>query len=234
MVFFTFVCLLFIQNSQAQNIKKVYCLPGQGADYRLFDGLILKKGFEKVIIAYDVPKKNETMSEFAARLIPKIDTSEAFILLGVSLGGMLAVELSSILKPERTIIISSAKNKNELPKRYIFQQKLKLYRLVPKKLLKTGAMFLQPLVEPDSKNQRVIFKSMLAAKDPIYLKRTVEMIINWDRTENKSEVYHIHGDADHTIPIRNVKTLNKQISGGSHMMVLSQSEKLNQILFEIL
>ena len=72
------------------------------------------------------------MAQYARKLIPKIDTSASFILIGVSLGGMVAAELNEILHPLQTIIISSAKNRHELPKRYKFMRVLPLYKLFPR------------------------------------------------------------------------------------------------------
>ena len=31
------------------------------------------------------------------------------------------------------------------------------------------------------------------------------MIVNWDRTRYSEQIIHIHGDKDHTIPIKNLE-----------------------------
>ncbi|MEQ9231406.1 MAG: hypothetical protein RIF46_12055, partial [Cyclobacteriaceae bacterium] len=41
--------------------------------------------------------------------------------------------------PKQVILIASAQNANELPKRYTFQRRLPLYKLVGPKLSKWGA-----------------------------------------------------------------------------------------------
>jgi len=211
----------------------IYLFPGQGADARLFKHLKLPPGYDTVHISYPVPEKRESLPEYATRFIGQIDTTSPFILLGVSLGGMICTELSDTLQALRTIVISSAKTTEELPRRYTFQQDLPLNRMIPKRLTKGGARLLQGIVEPDRKYDKETFKDMLKSKDPLYLKRTVDMIINWEITEFPEQIVHIHGDKDHTIPIKNID-YTILLEGGSHMMILTRAEEINKIIAEIL
>ena len=211
----------------------VYLFPGQGADYRQFKHLQLPEGYDTVHISYPVPDKHETMESYALRFIKEIDRSSPYILMGVSLGGMICTELSDTLEPVQTILISSAKSKRELPGRYTFQKKLPLNRIVPKGMTKAGARVLQGIVEPDRKYDKETFKNMLKAKDPLYLKRTVDMIINWERTAYPVSIIHIHGDRDHTLPVRNI-SYNYLVHEGSHMMMITRADEINQILEQIL
>jgi esterase/lipase len=52
------------------------------------------------------------------------------VLIGTSLGGMLASEMSEILNPDHVILLASAKNKDELPFKYTFQRYFPVYKLV--------------------------------------------------------------------------------------------------------
>lgn len=207
----------------------IYLFPGQGADERLFKHLAVPDGYDTVHISYPVPDKNETLESFAYRFIQEIDLSASFILMGVSLGGMICTELTDTIRPLRTIIISSAKTTHELPGRYTFQQKIPIYKIIPKRMVKGGARMLQGIVEPDRKNDKETFKDMLKAKDPLYLKRTANMIINWERTEYPQQIIHIHGNNDHTIPVKNVE-YDYLVEDGSHMMMITRADEINQII----
>jgi hypothetical protein len=211
--------------------KKVslYLFPGQGSDERLFDSLEFEEKFKIVHIEYPIPEKGCSMLEYAKAISNQIDTTQKFVFIGVSLGGMIISELNEFLNPQLSIIISSAKSRQELPFRYRFQSIIPLYKLVPPKLMLGGAKFLQPIVEPDRNTNKATFKSMLSAKDPIYMKRTVAMIINWKRQNAQENLIHIHGTKDHTIPIRNVKA-DHIIENGSHMMTLTQPFAINKII----
>ena len=173
------------------------------------------------------------MKDFAESLIPLIDQDAPFILIGVSLGGMICTELADTLHPEKTILISSAKAWFELPGHYTFMRKLHLDRLIPKGMVKTGARVLQGIVEPDRKQDPETFKDMLKKKDPLYLKRTGQMIINWEREKYPQSIVHIHGDADNTIPLRNVQC-DYVVQKGSHMMALTRADEISMIISEIL
>jgi pimeloyl-ACP methyl ester carboxylesterase len=212
----------------------IYCFPGQGSDRRIFESLTVTPGYELKVIEYGTPDAGMTMNDFARRLSEQIDTSRPFVLVGVSLGGMICAELNEILNPEKTIIISSAKNSDELPMRYQFQKSIPLYKLFPGSVLHAGAKLMQPIVEPDRRHYKETFQSMLSSKDPVYMERTVDMIINWDRNENTKMIYHIHGAQDHTLPIRKIKSPTFVVERGSHMMTLTRAKDVSQILNSIL
>ena len=226
LVYFLGITLIYSQTN-------VYFLPGQGADERLFGKITLDSQFSKRYIAYPIPKKGENMANFAQSLVNQIDTTKPFVLIGTSLGGMLSVELAEIIKPKQVIIISSAKNNQELPFQYRFQRKIPLNRLVPKSMVKWSAQRLQPIVEPDRNKQKAIFKSMLSAKNKTYMKRSVDLITHWNRTTYDAKIIHIHGDNDHTLPLKNIKA-NYIIKGGSHMMTLTRGEELNSLILSLL
>ena len=59
------------------------------------------------------------------------------------------------------------------------------------------------------------------------------MIINWERTTFPDKIVHIHGDKDHTIPIKNVQ-YDYLMEEGSHMMMLTRAGEINQIIDHIL
>jgi pimeloyl-ACP methyl ester carboxylesterase len=211
--------------------QNVYFLPGQGADERWFCKIILDSNFKIKHIVYTIPEKRMSMKDVAQLLVNQIDTTNKFYLVGTSLGGMLCVELADLVNPEKVILISSAKTKMELPARYRFQQRFRLNRLVPKTMIKMGAILLQPIVEPDRNKEKKTFKSMLRNKDCFYMKQSVDVIINWNRTSYAKNIVHIHGTNDHTLPIRNIKA-DYTIEGGSHMMTLTRGNEINTLILK--
>ncbi len=213
--------------------KTVYFFPGQGSDHRVFDKIILDSNYKKVCLSYPIPEKGMTMRDYAFVIARDIDTSKPYCFIGLSMGGMLISELVSVYRPEKAIIISSAKCRDELPGRYRFQKYVPLNKLVPKGLVKAGALVLQPLVEPDRNSDKETFKSMLHAKDALYLKRTVNLIINWEKQAIDTNIVHIHGSNDHTLPLRFVEP-DEVIEHGSHMMALTRGAELNVKILELL
>ena len=209
----------------------IYLLPGQGADCRLFK--YIEFPYDTVHLEFPVPPKKNSLREYAHGFIPRIDTGRPFILIGVSLGGMICSELIDTLEPAITIVISSAKHRAELPGRYKFQRTIPLNNIIPKGMTKWGAKVLAPIIEPARKQDKEIFRSMIEAKDPAYLKRTVDMVINWDKEGYDDRIIHIHGDKDHTLPHRKVK-YDFLVENGTHMMVYIRGEEISKLINEIL
>jgi pimeloyl-ACP methyl ester carboxylesterase len=213
--------------------KTVYLLPGQGSDERIFEKIKLDTNFIIKNIKYPIPEKKQSLAQFSKQISTQIDTTKNYILIGVSLGGMICCELAEFLKPKQILIISSAKNRAELPKRYKFQKTFPINKIIPRKVIYWGAKFLQPIVEPDRNNYKTTFKAMLGDKNPKYLKRTANMIINWERQIFNKKIIHIHGNNDHTLPIKNIKA-DYIIENGSHMMTLTKGEEINALILKIL
>jgi pimeloyl-ACP methyl ester carboxylesterase len=235
-ILFSFLFLVqfaVIWNETAGQDTHIYVFHGQGSDHRLFKHLVVPPGYDTVHISYPMPEKREEMHSYALRILPQIDTTGPFVLLGVSLGGMICTELSDTLSPVRTILVSSAKTGGELPGRYTFMKIFPVNRIVPKGLIKAGGRLLQGIVEPDRKYDKETFKSMLKEKDPQFLKRTVDMITHWERTTYSGQIVHIHGNKDHTIPVKNVKA-DYIVDGGSHMMIITRADEINELIGNIL
>jgi pimeloyl-ACP methyl ester carboxylesterase len=210
----------------------IYLLPGLGADHRLFDGLSIP-GHRFVYINLPIPRSDESMASYAMEISKQIDTSEKFVVIGVSLGGMIACELATILNPHKVVLISSARCNREIPNLYKLQARTGIVRVIPAWLLKYSAILLQGLYEPDGWKVRKIFRSMFRVKSAIYFKRTVNLIVNWDRTEINPDIIHIHGTGDRTLPFSLVKP-HHVIEGGSHIMVYTRAKEINQILGQVL
>lgn len=227
--------LAFVSMTKAEGSTKtkIYLIPGQGSDSRIYSNIQFPDNFETVHIKYELPAEGETMKSYAKKMAKQIPEEEGFIIIGVSLGGMIATEIAEIKSPNKVILISSAKNATELPARYNFQKNIPLYKMVGPKLSKSGAQFLQPIVEPDSKNEAATFQAMMEDKDPVFLKRTIQMIIEWDKQSNSCDIIHIHGNKDKTIPIKHVD-YDYLVENGSHMMTLTRGDELSEILCEIL
>ena len=118
------------------NILKptIYIISGLGADKRMFQNFSFE-GFEVVHIDWDLPLENETLQNYALRISENIKDENA-ILIGLSFGGIISVEISKIKKFKKVFLLSSAKTKFEIPFYYRFLGKLNLLRMIPSSILK--------------------------------------------------------------------------------------------------
>ena len=93
---------------------KAYFISGLGANCSVFDHIQLPEGYEKVYLEWLVPQKNETLDSYARRMGEVIENPQNSILIGLSLGGMVAIQVASIYRVPRVIMISSLRDQNDL------------------------------------------------------------------------------------------------------------------------
>ena len=74
---------------------------------------------------------------------------------------------------------------------------------------------------------------MIEAKDPAYIKRTVNMIINWEKNGYHPGIIHIHGDRDHTLPHKRVN-YDYLVENGTHMMIYIRGDEISALINDIL
>lgn len=225
---FTFIFLAQISLAQ----KTIYFIPGTGADGRLFERIEIEQ-YDTVWLEYLVPEKQETFSSYINRMAAEIDTSEAYSIVGVSLGGMIATELADRLEPEEVIVIAGAKRASELPDHYHLFRYLPLHRVIGGRTMIWGTKLMQPLFEPMEDQQQTIFRSMISQKSPHFIKSAVRWMIHWKRETYRADIYHIHGAKDRTLPIKNVEA-NYVIEDGGHMITYDRAEEISNILEEII
>ncbi|MBK9017572.1 MAG: hypothetical protein IPM82_27960 [Saprospiraceae bacterium] len=133
-----------------------------------FSKILLPQKGTPYFIQYPVPAKKATMAEYAAIVAQQIDTTKPFVLVGVSLGGMICTELAERLTPSKTVIISSAKCRRELPRHYRFQGHFPINKLFGARFLKAMSFVAQAVVEPDRNKDKATFKAMLSDKNPLF------------------------------------------------------------------
>ncbi|EMS87993.1 hypothetical protein LEP1GSC074_1850 [Leptospira noguchii str. Hook] len=70
------------------------------------------------------------LSKYSKRLLSQIDTKNEIILIGVSFGGIVALEISKHISVKQIIIISSIKSVSEKPILYRLFGTLRLINIV--------------------------------------------------------------------------------------------------------
>lgn len=209
--------------------KELYILSGLGADERVFQRLDLS-GFTATFIKWIIPKDKETIENYATRLLDQI-TSKKPILIGLSFGGLIAVEIAKQIKTEKVILIASAKTKNEIPFYYRFAGQLGIHKLLPTRLLKSSNFITNWFFGTSSTFDKQLLKQILIDTDPTFLKWAIEKVVTWTNRTQTKNVFHIHGTSDKILPV-NFVNCNLKIKNGGHLMTLNKADELNKILQE--
>ena len=212
-------------------MKNLYVFSGLGADKRVFNYLDFSK-YNTTFIDWIIPFESETIEAYAKRLTAQI-TSEKPILIGLSFGGIIAVEVGKIIETEKIILITSAKNKTEIPVYYRFFGFLKLHKLIPTKLMKKSNFFSFWFFGIKNKENKNLLTEILKDTDENFLKWAIDKIVNWENTLIPKNIKHIHGTSDRILPIKFVKS-DVQITDGGHFMTIDKFEELNVVLENVI
>ena len=216
----------------------VYFISGLGADSRVFRNIILPEGNEIIHLDWIKPLKKESLASYASRLSEKIDTGKKFALIGLSMGGMIATEISKQLnerkidEPTVTILLSSVPSHNHFPAHFKMAGYLRLYNVVPISLLKKASI-LNRFFSTDTLEDKTLLKEVIGDSDPYFIKWALGAILTWRNERLPKKCIHIHGSKDRILPIDKTQPTHI-IKNGRHLMLLERAGELNAIIAEAL
>jgi|SRR6185437_5170985 len=234
-------------------MRKVYCISGLGADHHIFDGLDVP-GVHWAHLSWLMPEGDETLEAYAGRMSAGIDEAShrpapagdatgapgaglpaetSPVLLGVSFGGMMAIEIAKLLPAATVILISSIRHRRQLPLPIKMTAYLGLGKWTPPANLRLLApiqdYFLGVETEADSR----LVREYRGNVDPHYLQWAIRQIASWQNEWQPGVFYHIHGSKDHIFPLNRVEPTHL-VKGGGHLMIHNRAGEISKILMEIL
>ncbi|MDB5201021.1 MAG: hypothetical protein JWQ27_430 [Ferruginibacter sp.] len=210
----------------------VYFISGLAADSRVFQHIHLPEGFEIIHLDWIAPVKNETLESYAARLAERIDLTEPFVLVGLSMGGMLVSEIAKIHPPLLSILVSSVPTADQLPPHFKMARILRLHRFVPTAFFKSASIA-KRLFSVDKKEDKLVLKQVIRDSDPVFIKWAIDAILNWRNNTAPEHLWHIHGTKDEVLPMRYTRPTHV-VEKGKHLMIMSRADELNDFLGEAL
>lgn len=208
--------------------KHIYLIPGMGADHRIFSNLTFSRDYAVHHLPWLTPLKTESVEQYATRMAASI-TGPAPVLLGVSFGGMISVEIAKLMPVSKVILISSIKTKHEKPLFFRAAASLRLNRILPMK----SYSFLTPLqnynLGIESEDEKRLAAEYRRNLDPVYTDWAIDRILNWENEFVPPHTVHIHGSEDRIFPLRYTEPTNV-IQGGHHLMVMNRAQEISEIL----
>jgi pimeloyl-ACP methyl ester carboxylesterase len=211
---------------------KVYFISGLAADRRVFKHILLPAGYVPIYLDWIKPDKNEKLQEYALRLAKGIDVTEKFVLIGLSMGGMIALEIAKKYTPVATILISSASTHKQFPRHFKIAYFFRLHKVVPPGFFKSTSMAKRLFVRENA-SDKMILREIIKDSDPAFIRWALGAILQWRNEEVPEPLWHIHGTNDRTLPFRNTRPTHT-IQKGTHLMIMSRAGELNKFLLEIL
>ena len=201
----------------------IYGISGLGADERVFQQLTLS--LPVVPIRWIPPNRSESLYHYALRLAKKAEDKDC-ILIGVSFGGVVAIEMSKIIKPRLTVLISSAATSRELPWVYRLVGSVGILTLMPAFLFHPPPCLMYGLFGAKNK---MLLREILEDTDRSFAKWAIIQLTHWSNRERLPRVVKIHGTQDRLIPYRRGRT-TVPIQGGQHFMVVDRAQEVSRAI----
>lgn len=207
--------------------RTIYLFSGLGADSTIFVNLKLP-GYHKVYISWISPLPDESLTHYAERIKSQITVKNPYV-IGLSFGGMVAVEVSKQIEIDKMVLISSARTKNELNRVQSFFMRLGLYRIIPGSLLRHTNFLTYRYFGTKSPKDKKALMELLQHTDITFFRWALKSIACWDNKEAPERTIQIHGTADRIIASRLVHP-EYRIKGGGHLMVFNKADTISKII----
>ena len=180
-------------------------------------------------IAFD---ERETLSQYSRRLAATIDPAGPLYLGGVSLGGMVALEAATVLKPRGVFLIAACRSGKSFS--WLLKATVRATQFTPLPVLE-GMRHLTPLLvrmvgHPDRRERNFLID--LALTSDVQMTRWGgNAMLNWTAPPCQCPAWHIHGDADRFIPIEKVRP-DVIVPGGGHVINVTHAATVNGFLLQ--
>ncbi|MDO4881618.1 MAG: alpha/beta hydrolase [Capnocytophaga sp.] len=205
----------------------IYCMPGLGATYKIFENLIFPDNFQVHFLDWEEPNETETLQEYAKRFAEKIKYPKP-ILIGVSFGGILVQEIATNIQDYTCLVlISTIKSTEERPKWANFYKKAKLSSFLPIKYIASLELWKK------TKRYERLYKKYIGLLSPNYLSWSIKQITEWQQTAPLLKTIHIHGNKDAIFPIEKIKNPTI-VENGTHIMIINRYRWFNEHLISLL
>jgi len=213
-------------------MSRVFMIPGMGADSRIYQH-IRTNGYEQVLVNWFEPDKNDTLVSYAQKIKNQYGIADGDIVIGNSLGGMMAMEISKTITLKRTILISSIKTIGEAPWYFRLFRALPAYKILPGWLITHSAKVARYVVGNIGVHHMNLFTDMLHKSSVRFLKWSMRAALYWDNQIIPANTFHIVGDNDRIFDHHRIKNA-AIVHGGTHIMIFDRAYEINQWLATVL
>ena len=205
---------------------KVYLLPGVGCDERLFTRLDLQ-GIDAVKLTWPPFAKGTTLAVIAAAMVEHVVRDEPHVLVGVSMGGMVAQELAALTQPRKVVLISSWTGPQEWPPLVRISARFGLPVLIRDWSMRM-VWPLKRIIDRRTADIDSLLWEMAVRQRAQQLRRGTQAILRWKGSPWKGPLVRIHGDKDIVTPLR--FPVDHLVRGGQHVMVLTRADEVSRML----
>ena len=209
-------------------MKNIYCISGLGADERIFNKLVVD-GVNFIYLPWVIAQDTDNVETYAAKMAATIPEANP-IILGMSFGGMLAVEIAKIMPVKKLFLISTAKTKHELGEYPCIVKFFIKYNLIPFNIIKyfPNRIFYDRFGAKTEEEKKML-AGILRDTDTAFLKWAMKALLTWNNETYTDNYVQLHGTKDKIISPEYVNP-DLWIDGGTHIMIYSLAGIINGII----
>lgn len=209
--------------------RKVYLLSGLGVDGRVFNNIDLQE-YQPQLIEWIPFLRNEDISQYAQRLSAQVEPHS--ILIGLSFGGMIAIEIAKHISISKIILLSSASNFKQIPWLFRLCDWSKFIKLLPKNFIFEANPVTFWLFGITRRHEKILLSQILADTNYDFFVRAIQQITQWKNITTNTKIIHLHGTKDRLLqqPLDGSFARKYQIKNGGHFMVITHSEEIKDII----
>ena len=198
-----------------------------GSDKKAFDRIRVE-GYKLVFLPWLTPQADETIQAYAARMCLPIKEDKP-VLIGLSFGGMISIEIAKLIDTHKVILISSIHSKWQMPRWMRVAGKLKLNRLIPMRPYKILESIQNKRMGVTTIAEKELVNNYRKNTSQVYIDWAINQILNWNNEWQPAQLYHIHGDDDKIFPIQKLSPTHTVREAG-HMMIFNRAAAVNECL----
>jgi pimeloyl-ACP methyl ester carboxylesterase len=210
-----------------------YFISGLGADRKIFCRLKLPPEVKIHHIEWIEPLKDESLYSYCFRLKEQIRDDSPCILVGLSFGGLAAIELQKILKVRKLILISTISTRKEMPFYFRLPGLPFLQRHIPASWLTWPSGLIYYFFNAKRSSEKLLLKEFMSKVSGNYLKWSIQEFLLWKNIQRPKNMVHIQGSSDHIFPCSRVQA-DHIIKNGGHLMVYDRAREMSELISSIM
>lgn len=219
--------------TQRKDLPAIYLIPGLGADHRIFSKLDLS-GLEVHHLDWPEMPTGSSLEDYAAKLAKRVDAGRPHVLVGVSMGGMVAQELASLTGPEKVVLISTWTGPEEMPPPIRALRHTHPEKLLTKTVLESSLPLIRWQMGAESAEEQRFLEEQINAHSIDQLKVQIGAVLGWEGPRKAPKhMVRIHGSKDRLMPRSYIKDA-RMVPKGGHLMVYDKADEVGRCIREAL
>ena len=212
-------------------MKTIYCISGLGADERAFSRLRLDD-YAIEFLPWLTPLPGEKIEGYAIRMSQPL-VGKNPVLVGLSFGGMMSIEIAKLIPVEKVILISSIQSAAQLPRWMKAAGWLRLNKIFPMRSHKITEPIQNHFIGVSQPEEIELVRSYRKNAPQLYMDWAINEVLHWRNNWQPPKIFHVHGDADNIFPINKVAP-DYVIKAGGHFMIMNKADEVSAVLRNIL